>query len=150
MFFYGTLKRGGYNHHYCEGGVMTAEGRVRGLLYDLPEGYPALVVPEETILAVGTADYLADARAEKEIGGPDLQAPADPTVHGELYAFDDPEQRLPVLDRLEDFDPNDPSSPYRRVLIPVTPESGNVMPAWAYVVRDARGTRLPNGRWPAQ
>ena len=48
VFVYGTLKRGGRYHTYCVGGVMTAEARVEGLLYDLPEGYPAIVVPEAT------------------------------------------------------------------------------------------------------
>ncbi len=61
MFFYGTLKRGGYNHPYCRGGRMTAGASIEGLLYDLPEGYPAIVVPEGTVRAVGTDDPLADA-----------------------------------------------------------------------------------------
>ena len=149
MFFYGTLKRGGSNHAYCRGGRMTAEARVEGLLYDLPQGYPALVVPEALVLAVGTGDPLRDARGAGALGRPELPEPREPYVHGELYTFDDPEERLPSLDELEDFTPGDPSSLYRRVLIPIRPNDGGVTLAWAYAARDPHGTHLPGGRWPA-
>ena len=148
MFFYGTLKRGGPNHAYCRGGLMKAEARVEGLLYDLPQGYPALVVPEASVLAVGTDDPVADARAGNALDRPGLPEPGTPTVHGELYAFDDPEARLPSLDELEDFSPDAPSSPYRRVLVPVG-LAGGVTAAWVYAVRGPQGTHLPGGRWPA-
>ena len=64
MFFYGTLKRGGRNHErYCGGASRVEGGAVRGELYDLPLfGYPALVVPEESIRAFGTGDFAGDAR----------------------------------------------------------------------------------------
>jgi len=149
MFFYGTLKRGGINHPYCRGGLMTAEARIEGLLYDLPQGYPAIVVPEETVLAVGTDDPLRDAREANALTRAGLAEPGTPTVYGELYTFDDPRERLPTLDELEDFSPNDPSSPYRRVLVPVRADGGGVTPAWAYAARHPRGTHLPGGRWPA-
>ncbi len=149
MFFYGTLKRGGYNHPYCRGGRMTAEARIEGLLYDLPEGYPAIVVPEDTVLAVGTDDPLRDAHEANALTRSSLAEPGTTAVHGELYTFDDPEERLPLLDELEDFFPKDPSSPYRRVLVPVRPDGGGVTLAWAYAARRPRGTHLPDGRWPA-
>jgi len=152
MFFYGTLKRGGSNHAYCRGGRMTAQARVEGLLYDLPQGYPALVVPEAMVLAVGTGDPLRDARGADALHHPDLPEPREPYVHGEIYTFDDPEERLRSLDELEDFTPGDPLSPYRRVLVPVGPDGGGVTLAWAYAVRGPQGTQgthLPAGRWPA-
>jgi gamma-glutamylcyclotransferase (GGCT)/AIG2-like uncharacterized protein YtfP len=149
MFFYGTLKRGGSNHAYCRGGRMTAEARVGGLLYDLPQGYPALVVPEASVMAVGTGDPLRDARGVGALHRLDLREPREPYVHGELYIFDDPEERMPSLDELEGFTPSDPSSPYRRVLVPVCPDGGGVTLAWAYAVRGPQGTHLPAGRWPA-
>jgi gamma-glutamylcyclotransferase (GGCT)/AIG2-like uncharacterized protein YtfP len=148
MFFYGTLKRGGYNHPYCRGGLMTTEARIEGLLYDLPQGYPIIVVPEATVLAVGTDDPLADAREANRLTRSGLTEPGTPAVYGELYTFDDPERRLPMLDELEDFSPNDPSSPYRRVLVPVRPDGGVTL-AWTYAARHPRGTHLPGGRWPA-
>ena len=128
---------------------MTAEARIQGLLYDLPEGYPAIVVPEEAVLAVGTGDPLADAREAKRLDRPGMAEPGTPTVHGELYTFDDPAERLPALDDLEDFSPAGPSSPYRRVLVPVRTDGGGVTLAWTYAARRPRGTHLPGGRWPA-
>lgn len=149
MFFYGTLKRGERNHPYCRGGLMTAEARIEGLLYDLPQGYPAIVVPEATVVAVGTSDPLHDAREANRLTRPGRTDPGTPTVYGELYTFDDPGERLPVLDDLEDFSPEDPSSPYRRVLIPVRPDGGDLTLAWAYAAQHPRGTHLPGGHWPA-
>ena len=78
MFFYGTLKRGGSNHAYCRGGRMTAQARVEGLLYDLPQGYPALVVPEASVLAVGTGDPLRDACEAYALDRPELPEPEEP------------------------------------------------------------------------
>jgi gamma-glutamylcyclotransferase (GGCT)/AIG2-like uncharacterized protein YtfP len=61
--------------------------------------------------------------------------------------FDDPEDRLPALDRLEGFDP-DGSSPYRRVLVPAKTSGGDGVLAWAYVVtEESPGIHLPGGRW---
>ncbi|MCA1848734.1 MAG: gamma-glutamylcyclotransferase, partial [Actinobacteria bacterium] len=68
MFFYGTLKRGHANHDlFCRGYLRVEEATVRGRLYDLPSGYPALVVPEEDVHATGTADPLEDA-SEQQLG----------------------------------------------------------------------------------
>jgi gamma-glutamylcyclotransferase (GGCT)/AIG2-like uncharacterized protein YtfP len=55
-------------------------------------------------------------------------------VYGELLTFDDPESRLPAIDRLEGFHPGGPCL-YRRVLVPVR-TNGTVLPAWLYVVGD--------------
>jgi len=82
MFFYGTLKRGGSNHAYCRGGLVTAEARVEGLLYDLPQGYPALVVPEASVLAVGTGDPLRDARGGPRWIGPNSRSRGSRTSMG--------------------------------------------------------------------
>lgn len=128
---------------------MIAKASVKGSLYDLPEGYPAIVVPEASVLAVGTGDPAADAREERRLGRQPLAEPEGPTVHGELYTFDDPEARFPALDALEEFVPSDPASPYRRVLVPVRPDGGGVTPAWAYTARRPAGKHLPGGRWPA-
>ncbi len=151
MFFYGTLKRGHANHGlFCRGALLVEEATVRGKLYDLPFGYPALIVPEEDVFAVGTAAPLRDAaeqrRLERERG--EARPASGPRVFGELFAFNDPEARFPALDRLEGFDPEDGSSPYRRVLLPVETTSRDSVLAWAYVVEAASGVHLPEGRWP--
>ena len=63
-------------------------------------------------------------------------------------AFDDPESRLPAIDRLEDFDPGG-SGVYRRVLVHVT-VPGAREPAWVYTVEASgvEGRRIASGRWP--
>ncbi|HOS81062.1 MAG TPA: gamma-glutamylcyclotransferase [Verrucomicrobiota bacterium] len=48
-------------------------------------------------------------------------------VYGELFTFDDPENRLPAIDRLEGFHPGGPCL-YHRVLVPVQ-VNGAVLPA---------------------
>ena len=147
MFFYGTLKRGQRNHSYCRGAVRVRYAAVRGLLYDLPVGYPALVVYDQDVLAVGTANHLRDA-GETAHGPRPAERPELTTVFGELYTFDDAEERLPALDQLEGFVPGDPASPYRRVLIPAQTDNGITTLAWSYVARHPSGRHLPGGCWP--
>lgn len=146
MFFYGTLKRGQRNHPYCRGASRVCEATVEGSLYELPEGYPALVVPGRNILAVGTADPLRDAETRRDLrAAPEREGSV---VFGELYTFDHPEETLPSIDFLEGFVAGDVSSLYRRVLIPARTEGGATAFAWAYVIREARGAHVPTGRWP--
>jgi gamma-glutamylcyclotransferase (GGCT)/AIG2-like uncharacterized protein YtfP len=149
MFFYGTLKRGQRNHdRYCRGALRVEEAMVRGELYDLPFGYPALVVPEESIHAVGTADPNRDVEEQQRFGRERVPSLDGPRVCGELFGFDDPESRLPPIDRLEGFDPADTSTHYRRVLLPVETSQGSGVMAWAYVVAESSGAYLPGGSWP--
>jgi gamma-glutamylcyclotransferase (GGCT)/AIG2-like uncharacterized protein YtfP len=150
MFFYGTLKRGGRNCvRYCSGALLVEEGAVRGDLYDLPSlGYPALVVPEESIYAVGTDNLAGDAEAQRRPGPGNVPWPEGSRVFGEVFVFDDPWSRLAAIDRLEGFDPAAASNHYRRVLIPVETSEGSSLLAWAYAVEESSGVYLPGGRWP--
>ena len=151
VFVYGTLKRVQRNHErFCRGALATREATVRGRLYDLPYGYPALVVPKEDVQATGTGKYLSDAktRSHAYTAPQELSRNWD-AVYGELLTFDDPEKRLPDLDALEDFHPGDGGF-YVRVLVPTTlAESGTTVLAWTYAVDFTSGTYLPEGRWPA-
>jgi gamma-glutamylcyclotransferase (GGCT)/AIG2-like uncharacterized protein YtfP len=143
------LKRGHANHDlFCRGYLGAEEAKVRGRLYDLQFGYPALVVPEEDVRAVGTTDPARDASEQRRLGDTGVRRPVGPRVSGEVFTFDDPEERLPALDRLEGFDPAGPS-PYRRVLIPAETSKGVGVLAWAYVAKEPSGIYLPGGRWPA-
>jgi len=150
MFFYGTLKRGERNHkRYCGGALGIERAAVRGDLYDLPVlGYPALVVPEDSIYAFGTADYAGDAEDQRRLGREPVKPPEGTRTFGEVFAFDDPESRLPAIDRLEGFVPADASSQYRRALLPVETSEGLETAAWAYVVRESSGVYVPEGIWP--
>ena len=105
------------------------------------------MVPEEDVQAVGTADPLGDAAEQRRLGPAGARLPDSPRVSGELLTFDDPQERLPALDRLEGFDPSGPS-PYRRVLIPAETSGGAGVLAWAYISEGPSGIYLPGGRWP--
>ena len=151
VFVYGTLKRGQRNHErFCRGALEVREVTACGRLYSLPFGFPGLVVPEENTLAVGTVDYLADARATgRTAERPPGARHGWDEIHGELLTFDDPEERLPALDALEGYRPGEHRF-YKRVLIPVAPlEAEPTVLAWTYAAESASGVYLPGGRWPA-
>ena len=101
--------------------------------------------------ATGTTDYLADAEKQHRVQtGPLKSSPGWDVVHGELLTFDDPGERLPTLDGLEGFRPDEKSF-YRRILIPaVLTETGESVLAWAYTIESTSGVYLPGGRWPSQ
>lgn len=156
LFVYGTLKSGQWNHdRYCHGAIRIESSTVIGRLYQLPQGYPALVIPEVHILAQGTADPLADAVTQARFA-----ATVDPSSHpsqplgdwglilGELITFTDPLRALPPIDRLEGFRPGLGPSYYQRVLVPAW-SGGRVHCAWTYVMPGvSRHSLLPDGVWP--
>ena len=125
------------------------EATIRGRLYELPYGFPALVVPEEDILATGTTNYLADAEEQQRVVL-DSREPSTrwDTVHGELMIFDDPEERLAALDALEGYVPGEEGL-YERVLVPVE-VAGEAVLAWTYRVMGITGVYLSGGDWPAE
>jgi gamma-glutamylcyclotransferase (GGCT)/AIG2-like uncharacterized protein YtfP len=128
--------------------ISAREATVRGHLYDLPFGFPAAVVPEEEVRAVGTRDYLSDAGKQHRAAPGSAASSPCPKVHGELLSFDDPAERLPSIDGLEGFRPGEKSF-YRRVLVPATlVDTSTVVMAWTYAVESADGVYLPAGRWP--
>ena len=119
LFVYGTLKRGYWNHQrFCAQARSIEPAVVWGRLYHLHAGFPALEVPEGLILARGTADPLADARRQQEIGTPRFGRPTGDwdLIHGELVTFTDPQRDLPPIDRLEGFRPGGHSM-YQRVMV---------------------------------
>jgi gamma-glutamylcyclotransferase (GGCT)/AIG2-like uncharacterized protein YtfP len=134
---YGTLRRGGPNHdRYMRGYLSVEETTLRGRLHWLSAGIPMLEVPPKDILAVGTTDYLADAALQARLTAeladkPHPPAPPGPwdLIPAEVFTFDDPETRMPPLDRLEGFRPSGRSL-YRRVL---TGSNGH----WVYVRPDS-------------
>jgi gamma-glutamylcyclotransferase (GGCT)/AIG2-like uncharacterized protein YtfP len=151
VFVYGTLKTGQSNHErFCRGLLSAREATVRGRLYELPFGFPSLVVPEEDVYTTGTTNYLTDAEEQHRTPtGLLAPLPGWDLVHGELLTFGDPERRLPTLDTLEGFRPGEKSF-YSRILVPaVLVETGETVLAWTYTAEPASGVYLPDGRWPA-
>ena len=158
LFVYGTLKRGYWNHDaFCRGVGEIREAQVRGRLYEGP-GFPLLEVPDQDILAHGTAEPLADvaaqARLSARLGSCSQPVPESATagawgaVYGEVLSFNNPESRLPAIDRLEGFRPGDHSL-YRRVLVRAMVNDTYEL-AWVYTVEMARKKRrrIVSGRWP--
>ncbi|NJB66848.1 gamma-glutamylcyclotransferase (GGCT)/AIG2-like uncharacterized protein YtfP [Desulfobaculum xiamenense] len=149
LFVYGTLMRGERNHaRFCGGGVGFREAAIWGRLFDLPAGYPALLIPQQSIMATGTLDPVADAQRQAEVGCDWPQRPEGDwdIVHGELVEFATPSRDMPPIDELEEFVP-DGSGLYRRVLVSVM-VGAECAAAWVYCM-DAtpQGVRLPDGRW---
>ena len=147
IFVYGTLKRGFWNHdRFCRGVLDIREAEVRGRLYEMHSGIPVLQVPDGDVLAHGTSDVWADVAAQARLSEqlasypvPALQSATAGDwgrVYGELLTFDDPETRLPAIDRLEGFRPGG-SSLYKRVLLPVCIEQNMALPVWAYVAGES-------------
>ena len=159
LFVYGTLKRGFVNHDaYCQGVPSIEEARVRGCLYIRPDRIPFLKVPERDVLAIGTAGPSADAAKQDRFSrlmdasrsAACLRLPAETVggvVYGELLSFDDPETRLPAIDRLEGFRPGGRSL-YRRVLVLVLVNQ-TWQPAWVYAIEKTplEWPRLDSGCW---
>ncbi|MBA2441206.1 MAG: gamma-glutamylcyclotransferase [Rubrobacter sp.] len=154
VFVYGTLKHGLRNHdRFCGGYLRVEEATVCGRLYDLPAGFPALVVPEENIAATGSADPAGDAALQARMNAASPRAQQPPaggwdTVRGEYFVFGDPARRLPALDLLEGFAPGE-TGLYQRALVPVgLPARDTGLFAWAYTRRTEEGRYLPGGQWP--
>lgn len=153
VLVYGTLKRGQWNHdRFCRHALDIRPATTVGRLYDLPAGFPALVVPDAAILAVGTGDPLADAETQTRFAARDLVMPEAEgnwdVVHGELITFADPARDLPPLDRLEGFRA-DGHGLYRRALVAVRANTG-VEAAWVYHMARCQtclGKRIQVGCW---
>ena len=132
---------------------------VHGRLFETSSGIPVLEVPEEDILADGTTDPLADVATQARVVArmsnpeptpdrPPKKGPGAPwgPVYGEILTFDDPETRLPAIDRLEGFHPGGPCL-YRCVLTSAQVH-GTELPVWLYVVEVTSNRRfkpLPSG-----
>jgi gamma-glutamylcyclotransferase (GGCT)/AIG2-like uncharacterized protein YtfP len=148
-FFYGTLKKGFHNSHYCKGARRIEEAAVCGKLYQLPPGYPALQIPKESILWQGTKDVFADAQnQEMENDSGDFEFKIYDgwdVVHGELVTFSDPEDSIPNIDDLEGF-----PFFYDRILVPVKKSDGIITTAYVYTMDKIHMSAryLPDGIWP--
>jgi gamma-glutamylcyclotransferase (GGCT)/AIG2-like uncharacterized protein YtfP len=122
------------------------EATARGRLYDLPFGFPALVVPKEDVRAEGTSDYPTDAWESGPSPGLCIPKahPGWDVIHGEILTFGDPGSGCHPLDGLEGYRPGEPSL-YRRILIPAVPSEGETSRARLGLRR-----RVCLGRTPAR
>ncbi len=122
LFVYGTLMPGYPPHaQYCQGATVRGPAWVYGRLFQLPEGYPGLVL----------SDYTEAAESS--------------FVHGFLLEL--PEECLEGLDDYEEVRP-DGTGPYLRCITTVYGPAGGDY-AWTYCLRrePAEG-QIPSGIWP--
>ena len=133
MFVYGTLKKDFPNHHYCRNAINIELATVCGKLYQLSAGYPALQIPEESILSE-SSNVNVNFKIYEGWN----------PVHGEFVTFADLNEIKPI-DRLEGV-----PYYYRRELIPVQKSNGQTIAAWAYIMEriESSALYLPNGTWP--
>ncbi len=148
LFVYGTLKRGQRSHaHVCGGTVSIEPATISGRLFHLPDGYPMLVVPQRSIIAVGTPDGIADLATQRRwdelLLDPEVpaarQGPFETrkgiedweAVEGEAISFYEPSAILSRLDAFEDFRPDCEDTTYIRALVPLL--NGGSGHAWTYV-----------------
>lgn len=133
MFVYGTLKEGGEHHHLISGEYsQKQDAQVAATRHTMEDGITYLVVPNESIMLKGTIHPMADAKKATSIQAEAIDS--DTWVEGELYILSDPEERVPLLDLLEDFEPGGESE-YDRVLLPVKTKDGWI-PAWTYIIHN--------------
>jgi len=148
LMVYGTLQNDFGNSRFCQSCLSVEAATVCGRIYQLPAGYPVLLVPAENILAEGTRSPSKDTQTQFDVnfGHVDWRMPGGwYEVYGELVTFGDPERELPPIDRLE-------SVPfyYLRVLVPVRRATGDIIAAWVYIMNKVPpGAKLiTSGRWP--
>lgn len=131
LFVYGTLKEGGTHHHLLAGNTTPKqEARVAGTLHHSEDGTPYIVVPKHTILMAGTRQSALDSKKASALTVTPTES--ETWVSGELYTILDPQTLVPLLDLLEDFEPNKESE-YDRVLLPIHTGDSWVA-AWTYII----------------
>lgn len=144
LFVYGTLKKGFSNYaRHCASAVSIEPAWCWGRLYSLDAGYPAMELPELSIQAVGTIEYKLDARNQGKVLNFEQPRGDWDMIQGELMYFKKPDQEIPPIDLLEEFEPGNSQNLYERVLITVKTEKGLVN-AWTYMMKDGKhvGSRL--------
>lgn len=140
LFVYGTLKEGGEHHHLLSGEhTQKDDAQVAATRYSMEDGIPYITVPKESILLKGSIHPMADAKKATSIQVAPIES--ETWVDGELYVLTDPEERVPLLDLLEDFEPGGDSE-YDRVLLPVKTKDGWI-PAWTYIIHNNTPIKRP-------
>lgn len=138
FFFYGSLMERFNNfNRYLKKRVRSIDiGYCRGYLYNLPVGFPGLIVPED---------------------------PCSTLVAGEIMRFDNPQKMMKLLDRLERYIPgNEKKSIYLRRKLPLIYESTDhpkqlqKIDAWVYTYPEYHLShehhheiRIECGQWKA-
>jgi len=152
LFVYGTLKRGFGNHtRHCRDALAIRPAHVWGRLFELPYGYPGLVVNPASVLAIGGHDWERDVLLQHNAIDPPVTCSRPPGdwdwIAGEVMSFANPGQSMLPIDRLEGFTPGQVSL-YQRVLVWVDVE-GTLEKVWLYSAETIPTGSRRIARWPA-
>lgn len=136
FFFYGSLMERFHNfNRYIKKKVTAIEiGYCRGYLFNLPLGFPGLIIPED---------------------------PCSTLVAGEIMQFDQPVKMMKLLDRLESYYPeNEQKSVYLRRKVSLIKETygdqthQSIIDAWVYTYPEQhlsnehhKEVRIECGQW---
>jgi gamma-glutamylcyclotransferase (GGCT)/AIG2-like uncharacterized protein YtfP len=141
VFVYGTLKPGEANYlAYCEGRIASqTPAYIRGDLYHLSVGYPAITPGDNQVYGVLLTFFDPSVLTERDTGVP------------AAYII----EVLTSLDRLEDYQPDRKAelNEYNRRLVTVyNLKDQAIAQAWTYFmtlakVRQYQGKRLSSGNW---
>lgn len=149
LFVYGTLKCGFWNHaRFCSSASSIHPAVVWGRLYHFHAGFPILEIPENQILAHGTASPAVDAITQHRFQSSSFIRPSGDwdLIHGEILTFNNPQRDLLPIDRLEGFRPG-ANSMYERVLLPALSGEQSVA-VWLYWMPcPLHAERIVTGEW---
>ncbi len=149
LFVYGTLRSDQPEHRFHSPlSLSRSIAQVSGMLYELEEGYPLLVVPPSSILRSASRDWLNDWTQAMGAIKTIKSNHKSPVVKGELIEVPLSPNALSKPDQWEGFSVDRPSV-YQRAIIPAIREDGVVVPAWAYASTQIPSTAktLSNGFW---
>lgn len=147
LFVYGTLMRGESGHElYCVPCEYLGEAWLPGVIYQLPGGYPGLVLSPEQIFADAPGDLQDQIEHCRCVSDGVAVASDTPRVYGELIRLLDPASQIGAIDDYEDVHA-DRRGEYRRVLVALSFGNTSVM-AWTYCLnRVPLGVPIVSGRW---
>ncbi len=145
LFAYGTLRSSHSEHHqFCPNALSVTPARVLGILFELKEGYPILVIPPECALRSATLDCLQDWQEARKLPLPQTIEPTPGLrlIEGELIELPLEYHSLDKTDAWESFQP-ERSTTYRRLIIPAVQTDGSIVPTWAYGAFQPPAQSLP-------
>lgn len=153
LFAYGSLKTGECNYNQVQPYFLESRpAAAPGQMLLRPDGYPALVVDPELILAMGSDDRAGDLRETQNQtqtqnqNQSQTQAQAAALVPGQLLHLHTGVEITEKLDVFEGYFPGRPSE-YLRVLIPIRCDAAWET-AWVYVAAHPDPTWPPIETWP--
>lgn len=147
IFAYGTLQTDHPEHSHCPPVLSAQPASVRGVLFELKEGYPLLVCPPEAALLQASNDCVRDWRAAQSLNAPAISSSVPP-IRGQLLEIPLEPLALRRMDVWECFEPGR-DGVYQRFITRAQTDSGESLLCWVYATRSAPlgAIKLDADRW---